>query len=254
MTFDLSSIHPTKQILPLRKLLHGPHGIGKSTFAAQAPRPIFICTEDGQDDLDAEMFPLCTSWQDIMSCITTLYMSDHEYKTVVLDSADWAEKLAHKIVCEKKNVTSIEDIGYQKGYVFAADYFLELIDGLQSLRDKKGMAVIILCHTEIKRFDDPLGASYDRYQLKPHKLVSKALMEWVDVVGFANQKTAVKSEDKGFNQKRGVAIDLEERIINLRPSPAYDAKTRYELPAEVPLVWSAFEKSLNEARKEKSNG
>ena len=36
---------------PPRLLVYGTEGIGKSTFAAQAPHPIFVQTEDGLDEI-----------------------------------------------------------------------------------------------------------------------------------------------------------------------------------------------------------
>ena len=249
MAFDLSSISKTRRDTPSRILVYGPHKIGKSTFAAQADGAIFIPTEDGQDAIDAEAFPLCKTWQDVMSCITTLYAEDHDYRTAVLDSADWAESLAHKKVADDHEKDSIEGIGYGKGYVFAADLFRELLDGLNALRSARGMQVIMIAHAEIRRFDDPLADAYDRYQIKLHKIVGKLVQEWSDVIGFAQQESAIKKEDQGFNKKRARAVDVERRVLRLAPSAAYDAGNRYDLPATVPLIWSEFNEALAKAKK-----
>ncbi len=254
MSFDLKSISSTRRDTPARILIYGPHKIGKSTFAAQAEGVIFIPTEDGQDAIDAQAFPLCKTWQDLLSCITTLYSDSHKFKTVVIDSADWAEALAHKQVCVnfEKPITSIEEIGYGKGYVFSANLFRELLDGLNALRTKCGMQVIILCHAEIRRFDDPMADSYDRYQIKMHKLVSKMVQEWCDVIGFAQQEIATKTtEGKGFkkDETRTRAMDIDRRVLRLSGSAAFDAGNRYDLPTSVPLIWSEFETALNAARK-----
>jgi hypothetical protein len=228
--------------------VYGEHKIGKSTFAAQADGAIFIPTEDGQDNVEAQAFPLCKAWQDILTCITTLYNEDHNYKTAVLDTADWAERLAHKRVAEDKEKSSIEDIGYGKGYVFAADLFNEMFDGLNALRQKKGMDIIILCHAEIRRFDDPMADSYDRYQLKLHKLVGKILQEWCDVIGFAQQESRVSKEDQGFKKTRTRAETIDRRVLRLNPSAAYDAGNRYDLPETVELIWSEFKAALDKAK------
>ena len=95
MAFDLSSIKKTRSDLPPRTLIYGEHKLGKSTFASQAPAPIFIQTEDGLDAIDAKAFPLCKKWGDILEAVATLYQEQHEFKTLVIDSMDWAEKLAH---------------------------------------------------------------------------------------------------------------------------------------------------------------
>lgn len=151
---DLGSISTGKTRQPRRIMLYGTHGIGKSTWAASAPKPIFIQTEDGLADIDCDSFPLCETFEDAIGCLRSLYESDHEYKTVVIDSADWLERLIWAQVCADKNVTSIEDIGYAKGYTFAVDHWSRIINGLNALR-AQGMASILLAHSQIEKFEDP---------------------------------------------------------------------------------------------------
>jgi hypothetical protein len=153
MAFSLAQVKKTRRDTPPRTLVYGPHKIGKSTFASCAPKPIFLITEDGQDAIDAEAFPLCKSWDDLLEQVGALYQEKHGYQTVVLDSGDWAERLLHKHICAKEDVNSIEKVGkgFGKGYVRAAELFTELLDGLNALRTERGMGVVILCHTKIKR-------------------------------------------------------------------------------------------------------
>jgi hypothetical protein len=252
MTFDLSSIRPTRRDFPIRLLVYGVQKIGKSTFASQAEDAIFIVTEDGQDNIDAEAFPLCESWHDLLSCITTLYTEDHKYKTVVLDSADWAESFAQKKVVIDAKAESIvsKGLGYGEGYRRAADLFREMLDGLNALRTQKGMQVIVLCHSDIKRFDDPLSESYDRYQLKLNNQVSKILQEWSDVIGFAQQDSTTKTEELGFGKERTRVINIDRRVLRLAGSAAFDAGNRYDLPETVPLIWANFQEALDKARKQ----
>jgi hypothetical protein len=246
--FDLKSIQPTRKDTPSRILIHGQHKVGKSTWAAGAESPIFIATEEGQDAIDAQAFPLCKTWADVLGCVTSLYQEEHKFKTVVLDSGDWAETLAQKHACAQQEKKSIEDFGYGKGYTFAADIFRELIDGLDALRSAKQMQVIIICHSEIRRFDDPLADSYDRYGIKMHKMISKLVQEWADVIAFAQPATTTKTEDKGFNKKRTRALDLNSRVLHLNGSPAFDAGNRYDLPPVLPLIWGEFEAALKAAK------
>jgi len=249
MTFDLSKIKPTRSDMPPRTVIYGPHKIGKSTFASQAPAPIFLQTEDGLGAIDTSAFPLCQSWGALLECVTSLYQEDHKYKTVVLDSADWAEKLAHQQVCETEKVKSLEKIGYGKGYAFAADLFAELLSGFDALR-KKGMGVVVLAHAEIKRFDDPLADAYDRYQIKLHKTVSKTIQEWADVISFAQLATITKTEAVGFDGKRTRAISTGQRVLNLVGSASFDAGNRYGMPDTISLDWPAYEAALTESRKQ----
>ena len=45
---------------PRRILVYGPEGVGKSSFAASAPSPIFLGAEDGTASLDVARFPKAT--------------------------------------------------------------------------------------------------------------------------------------------------------------------------------------------------
>ena len=251
MTFSLQQIKATQNNdHPPRTLVYGPHKVGKSTFAAGAPSPIFIQTEDGLNAVKASAFPLCVKWQDVLDCITSLYTEKHDYKTVVLDTADWAEKLAHEKVCADNDVAGIEKIGYGKGYSFAADLFREVLDGLNALRLERGMGVVVLSHAEIKRFDDPMSDAYDRYQIKLGKQIGKLFQEWSDVIGFAQTELITKIEKaKGLKEERNRAITTGKRVLRLVGSPAYDAGNRYGLPETLPLEWSAYQAALDAARK-----
>ena len=249
MVFDLKSIKKTKRDDPPRLLIYGPHKIGKSTFASCAESPIFIQTEDGLSDIDASAFPLCESWPDVMSCVDTLANDKHDFRTVVVDSADWAEQLSQKEVLEENNVKSLGDIDYGKGYLYAAYKFNDLLVGLNSLRLKRNMQVILLAHVEVRKFDDPMADSYDRYQIKLQKGVSKKVQEWADLIGFAQleQMTTV-DKGSGFSADRTRSIDTGRRILRVAPNAVCDAGSRYDLPPVLPFVWQDFSNALKEAR------
>lgn len=234
-------------IAPPRIMLYGAHGVGKTTFASQAPNPVFIQTEDGLGSIRTTAFPLATSYQDVINAIGALYSEEHSYQTVVLDSLDWLESLIWQHVARVGGQASIEGFGYGKGYLFAADRMREIIEGLTALRDQKNMCVILTAHAIVKRFDDPANEPYDRYTLKLHPKAAAVVSEWVDIIGFASQEMIVKKEDVGFGKavKRGLAIG--DHVLNLSMRPAFDAKSRYPMPDKIPLEWSAFEQALQQA-------
>ena len=168
MAIDLKSLRKSSIMRPPRIVLHGTHGVGKSTFAASAGNPVFIQTEEGLDALNVTAFPLARSYDEVMEALKSLYVEEHDYSTVVLDSADWLEQLIWKKVAMNHKVSNIEDIGYGKGYIYAIEMWRDILEGFDLLRNEKQMMVIILAHTQIKRFDDPLTDSYDRYMLDLH--------------------------------------------------------------------------------------
>ena len=127
---------------PRRVLLFGTAGIGKSTFAASAPKPVFVQTEDGLGEIDCAKFPLAMKFGDTMKALSELYTEDHPYQAIVVDSLDWLERLIWAEVCRKRGVQTIEDIGFAKGYTFALTEWREFLEGLASLRRDRGMTVV----------------------------------------------------------------------------------------------------------------
>lgn len=251
--FNLSMVRKTKVNKPPRVVIHGGPKLGKSTFGSCAPNPFFIITEDGQEHIDAQGTDLLTDWTQIKDVLQALYTEQHDYKTIVLDSMDWAEKLLHKhVVAQEKNskVTSIEHIGYGKGYKYACEHAREMLDALNALRNDKNMGIIVVCHSEAKTFNDPLSASYERWQMKLHKDLGKMVSEWADVIGFCHIRASTMTETKSdFGKtKRNIVMNNEQRVLHLSPSPAWDAGNRYGLPSEIDLSYAAFAAEMEKAR------
>jgi hypothetical protein len=240
--FDLKSIQRNTALAPPRIMLYGVEGIGKSTFAANSPNPIFILTEDGLGSLTAAHFPLATSFKNVLDAIKTLYTDKHDYKTVVIDSLDWLEAIIQR---EIEQTHDAKDLAYGKGTLIAAERWREILDGLNALRNDKGMVIILIAHTTIKRFDSPETEPYDRYQPKLQERSNAVVREWSDAVLFANYKTIIKKDDVGFNKTNARGISTGERLLYTSERPAYMAKNRYNLPESIPLSWTAFENALS---------
>lgn len=247
MPITLANVTTGDVIKPPRLVIYGGDGVGKTTFAAAAPSPIFIRAEDGLGILRVAAFPPATTFSEVLDAMRALASEDHAYRTLVVDSLDWLEQLIWAHVAREKNIHHIEELGYGKGYLLADDHWARFFLGCDTLRDRKQMQIILICHAEIKRFDAPDTAPYDRYQLKLHKRASARTAEWADIVGFAQHETVVRESDVGFNKKvvRGVATG--ERVLHVTESPAFDAKNRYALPSPLPLHYPAFREALKAA-------
>lgn len=241
MAFNLKSIKKNTALSAPRIMLYGVEGIGKTTFASQAPNPIFICTEDGLGSLQVEHFPLATKASDVLDAIGSLVSENHEFGTVVLDSVDWLDNL---IWSDVESTHDAKDLAYGKGAMIVAERWREVLAGLNALRNDKGMVVILIAHCQIKRFDSPEVEPYDRYQPKLQERSNAILREWVDAVLFANYKTIVKKDDVGFNKTSNRGISTGERLLYTSERPAYMAKNRYGLPESLPMSWEAFSKAI----------
>lgn len=260
MAISLANIRKGRGLKPPKGVIYGPGGVGKTTWAANAPDPVFLMTEEGEGLLDLPAFevregdPLLRSWDELIECIGFLVEGDHDRKTVVLDSADAAEALLHKSVCEAWGQPSIDsnggEFGYGRGYIAALDEARVLLRGLDACR-QRGMAIIVVAHSETKPFHDPMAESYDTYTIRLHKSFAAALHDWSDFVVFANWKAHVVHDDSDGKravskdaQKRRRAVGTGDRVLYTEKRPAFMAKNRYSLPAELPLEWQAFEEAI----------
>lgn len=242
MAFNLDSIKRSTGIKAPRVMIYGPHGLGKTTFGAGAPSPIFILTEDGLGKLEIDHFPLATSYADVLDAISSLYSQDHNFQTVVIDSLDWLDSLVWQDINAKHEA---KELAYGKGAVIAADYWRNILDGLSALRDDKSMAVVLIAHTEIKRFDSPETEPYDRYRPKLQERSSALIQEWCDAVFFCNYRVLTKETEVGFNKEVRRGITTGERLMYTTEKPAYLAKNRYGLPDQLPLSWESFVSAIN---------
>lgn len=247
MAFNLSSITKGRRITAPRIFIYGPHGVGKNTWAAGAPNPIFIQTEDGMGLLESAAFPLATASSQVHEAISLLYYETHDFKTVVLDSADWLDYL---IATEIRASFEEKERAFGKDALLIAEQWRGILDGLNALR-AKGMTVILTGHCEIKRFDPPDSESYERYQPKMTNRASALVQEWADCVLFANWRTWVKKEvvanaTAKTPTTKAKPLATSERLVYTGEKPAYLAKNRYGLPDELPLHWAAFESALSQ--------
>jgi hypothetical protein len=231
---------------PRRLMLYGTHGVGKSTFASYAPGPVFIQTEDGLGGIDCDKFPLATTFGQVMEAMGELYTDEHPYRTVVVDSLDWLERLIWAEVCAKRGFESVEDAPYGKGYVFALNEWRQFLEGLTALRNDRGMTTVLIAHARIERFEDPEAEAYDRYVPRLHRLASQVIQEWSDEVLFAGFKVITRQTDVGFDRKRTRGIGTGERVLRTVERPSHLAKNRLNLPEELPLNWSAYAQYLND--------
>jgi len=254
MSFDLNSIKKGVEHKAPRIVLLGVEKIGKSTFAAGSDAPIFlpIKGEEGVDDLDVAKFPRAETFDDVLDAVTTLIKEDHDYKTFIIDSVSALEPVIWAKLCEEDGVDSIEQCqkGFGKGYTASANKMRDLMEGLDRLRSK-GISCILIGHVKVKRFDDPLGASFDQYQFDLHERIQLALQRWADSILFANSETIVKTEEVGFNKEKKTGKDLTgARYLFTQKRPGHPGGGRGvygRLPYKLPLEWEAFTNAAAEA-------
>ena len=219
-----------KQRPPLRVVMYGVEGIGKTTLASQFPKPIILDTEDGSAHLDVDRVP-CRTMADLQGAMHSLVRDPEGYQTVVIDSADWAERMAQEQLLRDEKKDSIEQFGFGKGYVMLA----ERLSRILALADQllaRGLNVVWVAHAKVVRVSPPDQTDgFDRYEMKMHKQVAPLFKEWCDLLLFLNYRTIITEGEDGRSKGRGG----KERIMHAQRSAAWDAKNRFGLPESMPM-------------------
>ena len=171
-------------------VVYGPEGIGKSTFAARFPDPVFIDTEGSTAAMDVARLPRPTSWNMLLEEVEYIKSHPGECRTLVIDTIDWAEQLCVEHICSIHNKKGIEDFGYGNGYVYTKEEFGRFLNRLTDVIEA-GINVALTAHAQLRKFEQPdeLGA-YDRWELKLGKKTSSQtsplVKEWADMLLVAN--------------------------------------------------------------------
>ena len=211
-------------------VIYGSEGIGKSTLASRFPNPLFIDTEGGTAQLDVRRIEKPGSFDGLVSVVNEVAADPSICKTLILDTADWAEQMCIVGVCAKYKKSGIEDFGYGKGYTYLAEEYSRLLNAFDAVI-AAGIHVVITAHAKMRKFEQPdeMGA-YDRWEMKLSKQVAPLLKEWCDLLLFCNYKTIVVASKNDTKKAQG-----GKRIIHTTHHPCWDAKNRHGLPDEIDL-------------------
>lgn len=239
---------------PIKALIYGVPGVGKSTFAAGAPAPIFL-GEDGSKELNVARFPQPESWSQMLDAITELTLDAHPYKTLVIDTLDWFEPLCWAHTCatkpgdKGKRCMDIEDYNYKRGYVAALDVWKRLTDTIDHLQAKRAMHCVMLAQCSVRTPLNPEGEDFAKYTLKLHDKAAHQLSEWCDAQMLASHEVLTHKLD---GDAKGMSTGV--RQLRVDRNATFDAKNRYGLPKVIPLDWQSFEEAVAIARAMRAPG
>ena len=235
-------VQQTMKIEPMKVLIYGVEGIGKTTFASKFPDPIFIDTEGSTGFINARKLPNPTSWTMLLDELEDI-KSEPRGKTLIIDTLDWAERLAKKYLMDKNKWAAIDSTNYGSRYVALSDEIGKLLNKLTEIKDV-GINVVLTAHAETKKHElpDEMG-QYDKYTLKLEKRDAGLAKEWADMILFFNYKTTIISDSKS-NSKKATG---GQRVMYTTHKPAWDAKNRLGLPDELPIDFEAI-RELFEAK------
>jgi len=235
-----------RKLVPVKAVVYGPAGIGKSTLAAGLPKPLFLDCEGGTNNLDVARVTVSSAAQ-LNEAVYFVVSGKHDYRTLVIDTADWAEQhLLSELLASRNdpNIQSIEDFGYGKGYPMLAAKFSGFLRSLDAVV-ARGIHVVFLAHAKIAKVSPPeLLDGYDAYELKLTKNVSPLLKEWAEMILFANHDVAIRKGKDGKNRGE----NRQARYLYTTPSAAWTAKNRYGLADCLDLAPASILHLFNGAR------
>lgn len=233
---------------PMRILIYGVDKVGKSTFASEAPSPVFLGPESGTERLNVSRLPAPSSYEDVLAQIDDLINGKHDYKTLAIDSLDWIEPLVFEKVCFDYKWKNIEDPGWKKGHEISVEYWRKIIQRLNTLREKRRMNIIAIAHTIVRKAKDPQNqAEYERFEVKIYDKSAALWREFVDFILFANFETMTHKEKGGKVRAFGGEIPY----VYTKRTAGYDAGNRYGLPEKMDLDWEIFWNAVQQGEPDK---
>lgn len=227
---------------PQRTLVYGEPGIGKSTFASNAPDVVFLCTEAGADNLSVAHAHFDgrdpRTYEEVLAVLEGL-PTDGTIKNVCIDTVDGLEGLIHAHIKAKTN-KPVGEHGYGKGYDMALDLMRGFIASIERLREK-GVGCILLAHSTIESFANPEGADFSYVTVKAHKKITGLLVEWCDAVLYAKREQRAYTNEDG----KTIGVGTSKRQLHTEKTATFVAKNRLRLPPVMPLAWSDYQKAID---------
>lgn len=224
---------------PMRILIAGAEKVGKSTFAAGSPNPIFLGTDRGTVHLNVKRLPAPDNFREVLEGLHEVETRGlaKGFQTLVIDPINWYESmLVADVLGDSGKSLGNWGSGYGAGAQAVMDRWRAFRQAIERVW-LAGMNVIITAHVHVKKFEDPEGPGYERYELAMKPEPAGLFKQWVDCILFARQDAFGKVDP---TTKKVKAYGSSARMLHTEKSPAYDAGNRWCLPAEIPLSWSAF--------------
>jgi hypothetical protein len=245
--------------LPSRVYFYAPEKFGKSSWAAYAPKPIYIMTE-GETGLlslmeagripDTPHFPDdCKSWLQLQDYCHAILREDHDYRTLVIDTANGAERLLSSHILHDQfngQMTGKEGYGsYGKGDLACVPHWSDFLALLDQIRTRRKMLIVLLAHAKIKTVNNPTGPDYDQVRPEGIDKLWSLTHKWSDIIACGSYELFVK--DDKVRESKG-------RVILTSSSPAAVAGNRYGLPDKIQCgnsaqqAWKNFQDAVVKAK------
>lgn len=233
---------------PYFGILYSLPGAGKTWLCSYAPKPFYIAVEKGVEQLsdvgrftdkDGKLFKPHDSTQ-FYKMMGHFVQNDHEYKTIIIDSAKFVEHLfidniiarnpTEKKKDETVQVESIGDYNFGTGYAKLLTYWERFIKGVDAL-NSRGINVILIAHARDKNASTIGGEEFKRTGLDLSEFgqysVPNLLYARCDWMFFMRSESQTVERKKQFGGTKTVASEGKPDIVlYTRAKSGFDAKIR----------------------------
>lgn len=243
-----------------RLVLYAGEGWGKTTFAAHAPGAVVIMSREeqgyltllGEQRVPERPRAVINTWVDALSTLRALADSPPEdMQTLVLDALTGFERMCHEHVCEtdfKGDWGPYGFANYGAGYRVAIREWLKMFASLEKIHSK-GIAIILLCHVEVKRTELPGVPPFDSYKPSIHDRSWSEAARQCDTILFGNFVPAVNAKKDGDKGQVLMTGGRGRRIYTTK-TDAYIAKNRYgmqphyDIPDDPAALWATIAQQI----------
>ena len=206
--------------------LYGQAGVGKTTLAAEFPKPFLINIEGGVPegiDIATHLGGPLRTYNDLLAYLQLLANKQHDYKTVIIDSLDTLEKkIIHPHILKTNDFDSIDQT-FGRAYTRSAEVFDTILDVIEQIRFKRRMFVVLTAAAVKETFDDLVNNSYHRFNLALQNQISTKVFHQSDFMFFMRPQVYMVTDKRGKNAK---PTSNAKRELCTTLMPQYVAKSR----------------------------
>lgn len=240
MAINLTALTPHKVSRDLSgyiTYIYGAPKTGKTTLAAQMKGALILAFERGYNALPGVMAQDITNWSEMRQCYRELKKPEVKemFNAVVVDTIDIAADMCQKYICNQKDIETLGDLGYGKGWTAFKEEFNEIFRGLTQL----GYAVYFIGHhKEITVKDERTQVETTTIRPSLSNSTRSVIEGMADIYGYAHQK---------YGEKMSVlTLRHEDDTISC------GSRFKY-MPSEIPMNYDALTKALNDAIEAEAN-
>lgn len=223
-----------RKMSPLRGIIYGDNGIGKTTFASSGLKPFILDMEGNCGHIDAPSFRI-SDLESFNDALNELIKNEYDYKTLAIDSLDSLQVLLGDSISKRYTP---QELGFGRSNGIWAKEIKNITTKLEYLNEFKGMNVIFTAHWKVKTANNPMTEQYDRYDLRINEEMRTGFCNWVQFIVLATKDVIMDGKEGGFGKKQ--AKNIERRVLHTRGTPAYYGKNVYDLPPTIPMDWDSF--------------